>query len=345
MQLVQIWEEILATGPIGVTDNFFHVGGHSLLAVRLIAQIQHLFDVNLPLATLFQAPTIEQLATILTLRQVKHIRRSALVGIQTIGKHMPLFLVHPIGGEVLCYQHLACQLGPEQPVYGLQSLLDDQPRSIEYMAAQYIEAIQQVEANGPYQLGGWSLGGVIAFEMARQLQKQHKKVASLILIDSYAPASLIRMQHTTSDLLRHFAHDLMGISDQGCIQSLEQYLSETSSHLYLQQLLQLVQKQGLFPSEMALAQIEAFWQIFTQNFHAARCYLPQRIAQKIVLFCAQDGARNPPQKHEHGWEGLTSEYVETQVIPGNHYTIMKQPYVVNVAEGMEKYLSHWKSQN
>ena len=190
LQLAHIWEEVLDVRPISVRDNFFELGGHSLLAIRLFALIEKQLGKKLPLTAVFQGATIEHLASVLR-QQATSGPQSSLVAIQPGGSKRPLFLVHPAGGHVFPYVHLAKFLGPDQPCYGLQArgLEDGQdPHTrIEDMAAYYIQALQTVQPTGPYLLGGWSMGGVVAFEMAQQLHAQGQRVALLALLDSRIP--------------------------------------------------------------------------------------------------------------------------------------------------------------
>ncbi|AOX02682.1 hypothetical protein BJP34_27465 [Moorena producens PAL-8-15-08-1] len=191
--IANIFANVLGLQDVGIHDNFFELGGHSLLAVRLMSQIKQQFQINLPLATLFQSPTIEQLASLLG--SSVNTQNPILVGIKTSGNQPPLFCIHPVGGNLLCYAELARHLDQDYPVYGLQSLgLDGQQQpltSVEEMASHYIQAIQQIQPQGSYHLIGWSFGGVIAYEMAQQLQTKNTSVALLTLIDSYVP-TLIR---------------------------------------------------------------------------------------------------------------------------------------------------------
>ncbi len=189
-QLQAIWQTNLGVQPIGVTDHFFDLGGYSLLAAKLFRDIRHVFGQNLPLATLFQAPTIQALAQWLRQDQPS-ASWSPLVALQTEGSQPPLFCVHPGGGNVLTYRDLAIHLGPDQPVYALQARgLDGQQTpftSVEEMAAYYVNAVRDVQPGGPYYLGGLSAGGDIAWEMALQLQAQGEEVALLVLFDTYGP--------------------------------------------------------------------------------------------------------------------------------------------------------------
>ncbi|RYZ43528.1 MAG: amino acid adenylation domain-containing protein, partial [Myxococcaceae bacterium] len=186
MQLARIWEDVLGVRSVGVRTSFFELGGHSLLAVRMLASIRERLGLSLPLSVLFQQPTVEQLAQVL---RDDSQAWTPLVPLER-GEpgQRPLFLVHPGGGNVLAYGELARRLGPSVPVYGLQSRgLDGRPvaESIEEMAGLYIEAIRTVQPHGPYQLGGWSLGGVIAYEMACRLREAGEAVDLLALIHAH----------------------------------------------------------------------------------------------------------------------------------------------------------------
>ncbi|MEO1375162.1 MAG: amino acid adenylation domain-containing protein, partial [Cyanobacteria bacterium J06635_10] len=171
LQLTQIWSSVLNITQVGVKDNFFDLGGHSLLAVRLMSEIQKQFHKNLPLATLFQSPTIEQLALALVSDSFEELYKT-LVPIQPNGSLPPLFCVPGAGGNVLYFHHLARYLGTNQPFYGLQAQgLDGETlplKSIEEIATQYIQAIQTIQPTGPYFLAGHCFGGQIVFEMATQ---------------------------------------------------------------------------------------------------------------------------------------------------------------------------------
>lgn len=206
LQITQIWEELFSIQPIGVRDNFFDLGGHSLLAIRLFAQIEQKFGIKLPLSSLMPTGTVEALAQRLlqqqelaqdsSTEQDKSKLWSSLVDIQPNGSKPPLFCIHPLGGEILCYWDLAMHLGGEQPVYGLQPIgLDGkQPpyTRVEEMASHYIQEIQTLQPHGPYFLAGYSFGGIVAFEMAQQLHRQGQTVGFLGLIDTCRPGYVRR---------------------------------------------------------------------------------------------------------------------------------------------------------
>ncbi len=189
-QLAAIWEEVLGVRPIGLNDSFFDLGGHSLLAVRLFARIEKATGRKLPVRALFEAPTLGELAAILRSGSWQPASRSSLVALQTGGSRDPVFWVHAAGGHVVAFRGLAQFLGPDQPSFALEGA--DFPEGntedrIEDIAARYIGDILEVRPVGPYLLGGLSFGGLVAFEMARQLQAAGHAVPFLGLLDTYGP--------------------------------------------------------------------------------------------------------------------------------------------------------------
>jgi acyl carrier protein len=173
-RLTKLWEELLGVAPIGTRKNYFDLGGNSLLAVRLFARIEREFHVNLPLATLFEAQTIEQLADVLDNKGEEGW--SPLVTIQPAGSRPPFFCIHGGGGSVLIYRALSQHLGADQPFYGLESQGLDGRRPlltrIEDMAELYVKKLRRVQPHGPYFLGGYCMGGTVALEMAQRLTAQ-----------------------------------------------------------------------------------------------------------------------------------------------------------------------------
>jgi amino acid adenylation domain-containing protein len=184
LQLIRVWEEVLGIENVGVMDNFFEIGGHSLLAIRLVSRIQQFTGVKLPLASLFQAPTVEQLASLMR-RDGWTVPTSALVAIQASGTKPPLFFVPGNMGNVFTdLGELARNLRSDQPFYGLQDSVEN-PIQVAALAEHYVEAIRAVQPQGPYLLGGICSGGLVAYEMAQQLHKHGQQVALLALVESY----------------------------------------------------------------------------------------------------------------------------------------------------------------
>jgi len=186
--LTQIWQEILHIDSITPDQNYFDLGGDSSLAVLLFSRIEAIFGVELPLATLFEAPTIEELARVLHREASSPAGWSPLVAIQPSGSRPPFFCIHGAGGNVLIYRDLSLRLGPDQPFYGLQcpGLDGSCPplTKIEDMAALYVKEIRRKQPRGPYFLGGYCMGGTVAYEVAQQIQAQGEQVALLALFDT-----------------------------------------------------------------------------------------------------------------------------------------------------------------
>ena len=187
LELIRLWRRLFQREAIGRHDDFFDLGGHSLLAARLTTEIEKLLGCKLPIAALFQSPTVESLAR--RLAEANWVPPwSSLVPLQPLGDKPPFFLVHGYGGDVFIFLGLAQSLAPDQPAYGLQAVgLDGKSArhtTVEDMAAHYIQEMRAVQPDGPYYLGGYSMGGLIAFEMAQQLQRLGQRVALLALFDT-----------------------------------------------------------------------------------------------------------------------------------------------------------------
>jgi thioesterase domain-containing protein len=186
--LTALWEKVLRVHPVGRNDDFFELGGHSFAAVRLLAEVQELTGTSLPLATLFQAATVESLAHILR-KESPAPTWSSMVSIHPEGSKPPLFLIHGGEGNLLLYRQLVKHLEADQPVYGLQSqgLNGTSPlhRTIPEMAAHYVTEIRRIQPHGPYRLGGYCLGGTIALEIAQQFTQLGEPVDVVMMFDTY----------------------------------------------------------------------------------------------------------------------------------------------------------------
>lgn len=213
LELALIWERVLDVRPVGVTDNFFDLGGHSLSAVQLMDEIERKFGQRLAPARLFEAPTIERLAGIL--RSDTSIADAIVVPIRPEGSKPPFFCVHPAPGTVFCYAPIAHHMDADRPFYGLQApAINGEGRmfeTIEETAACYIEAMRSVRPEGPYHMGGHSSGGTIAFEMARQLEREGHEVGVVVLLDSFAPLPAPRSE-VLYGLLLEFADEAMWLA-------------------------------------------------------------------------------------------------------------------------------------
>ncbi|RCJ40837.1 non-ribosomal peptide synthetase [Nostoc minutum NIES-26] len=334
VQLTKIWEQVLGIQPIGIKHNFFDLGGHSLLAMRLFAHIEKTFDKNLPIATLFQAPTIEQLASIL--RQTGWSASwSSLVPIQPNGSKLPLFLVAPGATTALQFADLARTLGSEQPVYGLQpqGLEKGQVphKQIEEIASHYIKEIQTVQFEGPYLLGGrCSIGSVVAFEMAQQLQAQGQKVNLLLLIDPWH-----------RDTFRNFFPQPQN--------SLSYYLNRLIYHWQHKQLIgTLIGITGLhkiadkFAYRFKPTHIQRIKALFDAHYMALGKYMPQVYPGQLTIFLCEERREFLPDYQN--WQELAAEGVDLYICPGNHVTMLEEPNIEIAAMKLQTCLAACQSQ-
>jgi aspartate racemase len=305
-QLMRIWEEVLGRKPIGIRDNFFDLGGHSLLAARLMHRVKQEHGKTLPLAVLLQAPTVEQLAAVL--RDGWSGDWSSLVAIQPEGAKPPFFCVHGVGGNVVGFHELAQHMKPDYPFYGLQSQGLDGKREchtrIEDMAAHYLDDIRTVQPKGPYHLGGFSLGGLVAYEMARQLLAAGEGVSLLVLLDTYA-TNPKRVNESLLALLLH------------------------PTWAQLQQLPGVLYKKVRRTIRMWLLP-EALKKVGRTNARAAEQYQLQPYSGKAVLLRAGDSWRASQGPYAK-WGQLIGT-LETIEISGAHMDILREPQVGRLAE-------------
>jgi amino acid adenylation domain-containing protein len=341
LQLAHIWEEVLGVRPVGVTDNFFELGGHSLLAVRLFALIEKRLGKKLPLTAVFQGATVEHLAGVLRQQAAAPGPQSSLVAIRPGGSKRPLFLVHPAGGHVFPYIHLAKFLGSDQPCYGLQArgLEDGQdPHTrIEDMAAWYIQALQTVQPTGPYLLGGWSMGGVVAFEMAQQLHAQGQRVALLALFDGRIPTPDETFPEEDAEAIL-LVERYFGISF-GPIES----LAELPKDQQLAFMLEQAKSAGLVPAELDVSQARRFVELLRSDLRATQNYALHLYPGRITFFKASETLEGASADQTLGWNDWAGDGVEVHVVPGNHANLMYEPNVEVLAEKLTACLNQAQS--
>ena len=336
--LAKIWCEVLRLERVGVNDNFFELGGHSLLTFRLKTIIKNRLNCDLPLSALFQAPTIGGLVKFLEAPSEKP-SSSVLVPIQANGSKNPLFCMHPVGGQIMCYAGLSRELGTDQPFYALQSPDGSatQARTIEEMAMLYIREIQHVQPHGPYLLGGWSMGGLLAFEMAHQLLDAGEKIGLLVLFDSAPPAGTAGTRNGRSrvSMLKHFAWDIGRMVLNNPDELREQFL-RTAPEERMKLVLDVLVREEVLPEGSGESELDRLLEIFTRNSLALNSYRPRPIHQRIVLFPAASG--QAPEQLAAQWSSLTTVGLEVYPVSGDHYTILKPPHVSEITSLLAHHL-------
>ena len=341
-KLVQVWEEVLKLKPIGVKDNFFDLGGHSLLAVNLMSQIRSSLGQKLPLSSLFQGRTIESLAQLLRTGELPTSLHPALVEIQPKGSEPPLFCVHAVGGTVFSYTGLAHHLEPRRPLYGLQAKgLDGkhQPYTcIEEMAAYYIDAIRSVQPDGPYLLAGWSMGGIVALEMARQLGEHGQDVARLVLIDTEADHGNDAQTVIPNYLLLTGFLNNAGIQTNTPVLNTET-LQQLTPNEQLAYILDLARANAVLPPDTTLADIQHLFEVYKANLSADRSYVTPPVPCPVTLLKATEQPERRRNEVIDQWRALASAGIDIQLIPGNHFSILREPNVECLADSVEKSLA------
>jgi thioesterase domain-containing protein/acyl carrier protein len=343
-KLITIWKTVLGLAHMGVHDNFFELGGHSLIAVRLFAQMETEFGKRLPLATLFRAPTVAQLAAILTAESGAAV--SSLVPIQPSGWLPPFFCVHAVGGNVLEYYDLAKHLGPDQPFYALQSrgLHGEAPHTrIEDMAAHYIDELRQVQPVGPYFLGGRSLGGVIAYEMACQLRAQGHEIGLLAVLDSY-PVGYERTSADGSSLKaraqrfgKRFSAHLANVRSLPGKEKLA-YVFDKSKYGPVRVKSRIWRALYRSYQNLGLNLPQALRDVTEFNWLAAQEYRPQSFDGRVTLFWASQDLRAKFDMVE-GWQALARGGMELHEVSGTHLDMIKEPHVADLAKQLNACLT------
>ncbi len=342
--LAEIWAEILKVERVGIYDNFFELGGHSLLAVYLFHQIETTFGQKLPLATLFQAPTIAQLAALLDKKS--EVSWSSLVPIQPNGSRPFFFFVHAHGGNVVGYYDLARHLGQDQPVYGLQAQglngEDVGTRRFEDMAAHYIEEIRTVQPYGPYFLGGWCLGGDVALEMAQQLQEQGEEVALVAMVENPLPDYPKSLPGTTVfhrliyRLIDRVHLEISNFLEVEAEAKLAFSLERTRRLLTgVQVNIEKMIEPVLAKFDLPHSQAYTLTVLAEAHEKAYEDYEPRPYRGKVTLFRASKQPLGIQPDPTLGWGKLIEDGLDIHEIPGHRIGMLNEPRVQIVAEQLQ----------
>ena len=342
-KLVELWLQVLGKKTIGIRDRFFEdLGGSSLKAARLFLKIEAEFGKALPLAILYEAPTIEEIAKIIRQQEWKPTW-SSLVPIQPQGEKLPLFCIHPGGGNVLCYRTLAPYLGADQPVYGLQSRgLDGKEEaidSVQGMATNYLQEIKTVQATGPYLLAGYSFGGIVAYEIAQQLQQEGQEVAAVIFFDTISTSYAHQKTSVIKKLQLHTANlKKLSLSGQWGYFTHRWDLKIRATKFRLKALLYSLQGQ---PNPEAIA--PHLLKLDDTNYEASLNYKTLPYEGKVVLFETIERPTDIPYDPSLGWRAFTQLKVIGD-IPGHHGTMLEEPYVAFLGKKLKSYLEQFNPQ-
>ncbi|MFJ3096861.1 amino acid adenylation domain-containing protein [Streptomyces hydrogenans] len=332
--VARVWGRLLGTDRIGVHDSFFDLGGTSLDLTRLRAEIRREFGADLDVRDLYAAPTVERTAMLLDPSHRKRTLPSPLVPVKPTGSRPPLFLVHAVGGSVVPYLPLARLVHPEQPLYGLEDPgLDGGPltTSLTALAERYVDAIRAVQPHGPYHLGGWSLGGLVAAEMAGRLTAAGEEAALVVMLDTGMPPYLGEEQPDRAALLGGFVHDLAGLSGAPAPGYDEAALRGLTPDRQDEALLDLLEGAGLVPAGIR-EDLRDRIRVFEANTRALLRHRPGPVDGRLVLLSA---SRQPRRLATRPWRLLARGGFELHTVPGDHHSMMRQPHLTTLAESLQ----------
>jgi len=299
--LAAIWSKVINASDIGIHDDFFDLGGHSLIGIQLLGQVEQQFNKTLPLKSLFEAPTIAQFAELLKGEGAAHDWKNLSL-IQPEGDGLPLFCVHGDEASHFIPKHL----GNTRPFYAFFHQGEDGKRiehtSVEAIAAHFIREMKQARPKGPYLLTGYSFGGVVAFEMAQQLAQAGDDVPMLSVIDTYAPTLHAK-----------------------AIEADKRVFTPLKSMIYRWIVQRALRNDGTVPARF-------------RNFHiidtydrAVLAYKPKPWKGTLTVLKAKDSWG--PQSM--GWENLAQGGLRVKVVPGDHYSTIQEPHVQQLAQALE----------
>jgi amino acid adenylation domain-containing protein len=327
-EIAKVWSEVLQIKEIGINDTFFEMGGTSIMAVKVVAGIEKSTGKRFPLSVLFKYSTVEKFAKLFD--EGGEIYSDCIVPLKSSGNKTPLFIVHGGGLDVLIFANMSKHLDEDQPLYGLQGVgskgFDEWYESIEDMAANYIQAILKINPDGPYALSGYCVGGIVAFEMTRQLQEQGKEVSLTVLLDSYADSSyyyktlkqkkLIRYYHNTRRRLSYLKEMLTSWKAfKTRINAKKEYLLKRH-----------IEENNIKMSELDLLALERFTQSTAMMHSILNKYhlKPQNL--KVDLFSSIDYAAQLLAPKHLGWKKAARKGVTLHNIPVTDFDMRIAPH-------------------
>jgi amino acid adenylation domain-containing protein len=337
--LCRLWQEVLRRERVGIHDNFFSMGGHSLLAVQIISRIKLAFSIDIPLTALFAGPTVARMAKHIAAANGHEVPKSSqiLVSIQPQGSRAPFFCVHAVGGQVISYAELSQELGLEQPFYGLQSPpANSSPESdisIEQMATLYNREIRSVQPVGPYLLSGWSMGGLVAWEMAQQLIKEGETIGLLALIDTQPPSKYREADDRDDEIsmLARFALDMSRLVGKDPRPLVEQFFRADAQDQW-KMVQETLTSYGVLAPKTAHAEMTALLNVFTQNALAMNNYSLHPSDQSVIYFRASE----TPERFSRLWTRWSRGGIQFHSVPGDHFTMLRRPNVHIIAETLQR---------
>ena len=324
--LAHIWAEVLGIKRIGIHDNFFELGGHSLLTLQVLDRA-HREGFDLTPQQMFKHQTIGDLAVVLepkSLVEKAPTAWSSLVSLQPDGSRPPFFLIHTTPGDILGYGNLVHHLGPDQPCYGFQSLGLHQPQqahtSIEEMATYYVRLLLSFRPEGPYILGGWCYGGIVAVEMAQQLIAQGHENNLLLLIDTPAPRPGLKYYRYYLNRIGCF----LRMGTHGCIRYLGAKVKRKMRS-------RPQNVSSVLAVDLEYGHLANRKHVLKTNMQAVERYRSRLYPDRLILFNLADPGDGIVPDPKSGWSTLAAE-IETHPISSSHRDMLQEPQVKFLAD-------------
>jgi len=358
-RLAAVWQELLKRERISIDDNFFELGGNSLLAVVLFKKIKKEFNKDFPLAAIFSAPTISQLAIKLQVTAKGTLSTQTIVPIQRNGTKPPLFCLHAGHGDIIFYGNLSLHLGHDQPFYALQargiSGTEIPYSQMETMADYYVSEMRKVQPEGPYYLAGYCFGARIAFEMAQQLTQKGQRVALLANFNGISPTYGRRASNATNPgekgapekFLEKTSNHLNAISNLNLkdkvLYTLKKLNGKVRTSLKAPIFLLVFKLNGLLLRSYLLRKRRApqvfVWNYVAQSLYLMQCkYKPKAYHGKMLIFRSPGLYEKDPYL---GWKDFVKGEIKTFDVPGTHETrrdILNEPFVQSLAKQLKSFL-------
>ncbi|MGA4851482.1 non-ribosomal peptide synthetase [Streptomyces sp. G5(2025)] len=338
--LARMWTEILGIPEAGIHDNFFDVGGHSLLAVRLSAAIREEWDVEIPISVMLRQGTIAELATLVRQGGQESSRVPVVMLREGEAGRRPLFLFHPFGGTVFCYVELTRHLPLGRPVVAVEAPgIENEGEaevSVEAMATRYIAYLREIQPTGPYLLGGWCFGGVIAYEVAGQLRAAGEEIELIAAIDSRAPIEVnIPEAPDDSTMLSWFARDL-AVPYGKTLDIPAELLRGLGGDAAFDHILKEAAAIGVLAEDADRAQILRYFEAYLANGIALQTYLPEPNDLDLLLLRAADETADYGPKL--GWEALIKGSLHVIDVVGDHNSVMYPPHAALAAQAIAPHM-------
>jgi amino acid adenylation domain-containing protein len=311
--LCALFAEVLGLAHVGIDDNFFELGGHSLLATRLVSRIRATLGLAVAIRSLFEAPTVRTLVEHCNDNRPHRSPLEVLLPLRPSGTLPPLFCIHPGGGLGWSYSGLMRHLPSDRPIYGLQArgILQPQmaPQTLDDMAADYLASIRQIQPTGPYNLLGWSFGGLVAHAIATRLQDQGESVALLAVLDTYPSSGDGEPQGENVD-------DGKLLADQ--LKALGYYRGDEP--LQVSGALDILRQAGDLLSNLEEHQVTAILQVMKHNIRLATSFRPQRFDGDMLLFVATQDDGSPPTD---SWKSYVGGRIAIHEVDCEHVQMMQ----------------------